>query len=118
MSKSQLYRVVLTLLLLGAMVWLWSTRFDELFYHTFESGECIDVGDAISFGQMDAGPLKNRCVEVTGILGNKAATLSGLRAGTFRFGRYQVRHILGSKLYVEYDEEKYHQNSAPLSGLR
>src|SRR5690606_4004391 len=55
----------------------------------------------------------NSFVSVSGILGNKAATLKGLRSGSFRFGRYQVRHLLGSKLYIEYNEASYHHLFRP-----
>lgn len=114
-GTSRWSRLVLSILLLIAIVTLWATRFDELMYHTVGSGELIDIGDATAFdGQRDQ-ITPNSYVSVTGILGNKAATLSGLRAGSFRIGRYQVRHLLGSKLYIEYDEAKYHQRFSPFT---
>lgn len=115
MSSYWWYRPFLSAALLVAMIWLWSTRYDELSYHTWQSSPLIDIGDALSFAdKRDAIPA-NSYVSVNGILGNKAATLSGLRAGSFRLGRYQVRHLLGSKLYIEYNEAKYHKDFPPFS---
>lgn len=116
-GKSRWSRLLLSLLLLIAIVSLWTTRFDELMYHTVGQSELIDIGDAISFDEQREQIGPNTYVSVTGILGNKAATLNGLRAGSFRFGRYQVRHLLGSKLYIEYDEAKYHQRFSPFTRI-
>lgn len=110
------YRLLLSLLLLGSIVWLWVGRYDELAYHTMGNKELIDLGDAVSFDKNNNPPF-NRYVSVTGVLGNKAATLSGLRAGAFRFGRYQVRHLLGSKIYVEYNEAQYHNLFSPFTRI-
>lgn len=112
------YRLFLSILLLASIVWLWIGRFDELSYHTWGSTELVDIGDAVLFGKKDEPVPFNKYVAVTGILGNKAATLSGLRAGSFRFGRYQVRHLLGSKLYVEYNEAQYHNSFSPFTRIR
>jgi hypothetical protein len=109
------YRLLLSILLLLAMLWLWGSRFDELAYHTWTKPNLVDIGDAVSFYEKRDSIPVNSYVEVSGILGNKAATLTGLRAGSFRFGRYQVRHLLGSKLYLEYDEAKYHAQFSPFT---
>lgn len=115
MASSPWYRLALSILLLGMVLWLWSTRFDELAYHTWQSHELIDLGDATAFSEQQDNIPPNSYVRVSGILGNKAATLKGLRAGSLRFGPYQIRHLLGSKLYIEYDEEKYHKNWSPFT---
>lgn len=117
MSRSQWYRIALSGLLFVVIAWLWATRLDELTYHTIGSSELIEIGDATAFGTREQVVPTNAYVSVTGILGNKAATLSGLRAGSFRFGRYQVRHLLGSKLYVEFDEEKYRGRFNPFTRI-
>ncbi|HXW60127.1 MAG TPA: hypothetical protein VEK06_01180 [Myxococcota bacterium] len=111
------YRLALSVLLLAAMVWLWSGRFSELRYHTWQNEELVDIGDARQFEEKRQQILPNSYVSVSGILGNKAASLSGLRAGSFRFGRYQIRHLLGSKLYVEYNEAKYHEKFSPFTRI-
>lgn len=111
------YRLSLTLLLLIAIGWLWHNRFDELAYHTWSQSPLIELGDAVSFEKIREQIPTNSYVSVSGILGNKAASLSGLRAGSFRFGRYQVRHLLGSKLYIEYDEAKYHSRFSPFTRI-
>lgn len=101
--------MALSIVLLVFMILAWHSRWDELCYHTWPSSkELIDLGDATSFAAIaDTVPL-NSFVSVSGVLSNKAATLRGLRAGSLRFGRFQVRHLLGSTLYIEYPEEKYH----------
>lgn len=115
MTNLRWYRLFLSLLVLSAMIWLWSTRLDELSYHTFQSSDLVDIGDATTFAQQKDDIPINSFVRVKGILGNRAATLSGLRAGSFRIGRYQVRHLLGSKLYIEYKESQYHKQFSPFT---
>lgn len=97
------------------VTWFWTTRFDELSYHTMGAPKEVDIGDAIHFDSMRADVPENSFVSVSGVLGNKAATLNGLRAGSLRYGPYQVRHLLGSKIYIEYDQEKYHASFSPFS---
>jgi len=108
MGASPWLRLALSLVLLGVMYFAWKPRIEELYYHTLASKELIDLGDATTFADKRNDIKENSYVSVSGILGNKAATLRGLRAGSLRFGRFQVRHLLGSKLYIEYPEEKYH----------
>jgi hypothetical protein len=114
-DKSRWYRLALSTLLLCTIVWLWSSRFDELLYHTWPTRDLKDLGDAITFNEKGDHVFANSYVMVSGILGNKAATVSGMRAGTFRFGRFQIRHLLGSKLYLEYDQAKYHSKFNPFT---
>ncbi len=115
MLASPWVRFVLSVLLLIAMIWLWSGRFAELTYHTWQGQDLIEIGDATHFEEKRSQIPPNSYVSVTGILGNKAASISGLRAGSLRVGRYQVRHLLGSKLYLEYNESKYHSAFSPFS---
>lgn len=117
MNNQRWYRLALSCFLLIAVISLWVTRFDELIYHTLASESLIDLGDAIGFDNIKNKDKLNQYVKLTGILGNKAATISGLRAGSFRIGRYQVRHLLGSKLYVEYEEAKYHKYFNPFTQI-
>ncbi len=115
MTKSPWYRLSLSLLMTAAVAWFWHGRLDELTYHTFASDELIEIGDAKSFESARDQIPENAYVAVTGILGNKAATLRGLRSGSLRFGRYQVRHLLGSKIYIEYDENLFHSQFSPFT---
>lgn len=115
MTKSRWYRCALSLLLVIVMALFWSTRIDELFYHTVGKTELIDLGDATLYSQTMPDAPANSFVSISGILGNKAATLRGLRAGSFRYGRYQVRHLLGSKIYIEYKESQYHSSFNPFT---
>lgn len=113
MSQSPWYRLGLSVVLCVSVLWLWYSRFDELAYHTWTKSELIELGDATNFAEQREKIPLNSYVSVSGILGNKAATLKGLRSGSFRFGRYQVRHLLGSKLYIEYPEAAYHDSFRP-----
>ncbi|MCA9508347.1 MAG: hypothetical protein KC505_08005 [Myxococcales bacterium] len=113
MSRSPWYRLSLSAVLFISVFWLWYSRFDELAYHTWEKSELIDIGDALNFSEQRAKIPPNSYVSVSGVLGNKAASLKGLRSGSFRFGHYQVRHLLGSKLYIEYPESVYGRTYRP-----
>jgi hypothetical protein len=115
MKKHAWYRLALSILLFFAVWWFWSSRFDELSYHTIAKSELVDMGDASTYASREKSIPFNSYVSVTGILGNKAATLRGLRAGSLRFGRYQVRHLLGSKIYIEYHEGTYHKKFQPFT---
>ena len=115
--SSPWYRLSLSVILTGVLVWFWSGRVDELLYHTVGSTHLYDLGDAQSFENQRTSVPPNSYVSVTGILGNRAATLKGLRAGSLRFGRYQVRHLLGSKVYLEYDESLYHTKFRPFEQI-
>lgn len=100
-------RLAVTLIMIATVSFFWYTRLDELYYHTFASSELIDLGNAVDFASKENSIKANTYVSVTGVLGNKAATLRGLRAGSLRYGRYQVRNLIGSKLFLEFDESKY-----------
>jgi hypothetical protein len=115
MYSSPWYRLALSLVLISVLVWFWTTRFDELAYHTWGKTTLINLGDATSFVDQREHLKPNSYVKVSGVLGTQAATLKGLRAGTLRFGPYQVRHLLGSKLYLEYDQERYHSSFNPFT---
>lgn len=117
MSLSAWYRLSLTILLSASLFWFWMLRFDELAYHLWGPEQVVDLGDAVSLSQNleRAKPLLNSYVNLTGVLGNKAATLKGLRAGSLRYGDFQLRHLLGSKIYVEYDQEKYKKSYRPFA---
>lgn len=108
-------RLLLSGLVCLAVIVLWYSRFDELFYHTVASSNVVELGDARHFDKIKHSIKPNTYVHVTGVLGNKAATISGIRAGSFRCGRHQVRHLLGSKIYLEYSESKYHNKWSPFT---
>jgi hypothetical protein len=118
MTTSPYYRLALSILLSATICWLWYSRFDELAYHGWAKSELIELGDATNFLELREKVPANSYVSVSGILGNKAATLKGLRSGSFRFGRYQVRHLLGSKLFLEYNEASYNESFRPFSRVR
>jgi hypothetical protein len=108
-----MYRIALSIVLLCVVCGFWYTRFDELAYSMWQNPNVIELGDATSFLEHSIKP--NSYVKITGILGNQAATLKGLRTGSLRYGTFQVRHLLGSKLYIEYDQERYHQSFNPFT---
>lgn len=100
-------KLLLSFLMIVAIVFFWYTRFDELIYHSFASKELIDLSNAQELNRETQEKYFNKFVSITGVLGNKAATLNGLRSGSLRYGRYQVRNLIGSKVFIEFDEEKY-----------
>jgi hypothetical protein len=99
------HRVVLSLLVALSLAWLLLDAVDELKYH-FSAQEVLDLGGAVSFLSDDKLPLE-KFVRVQGVLGNKAATISGLRPGSLRRGPVQVRHLLGTPIYVEFDQDAH-----------
>jgi hypothetical protein len=100
----QPHRVVLTLAVVFALAWVvWPTR-DELAYH-FSGQQPLEMGDVSSLDPNEAIPVE-RYARVTGVLGNKAASISGaFRPGSYRRGPVQLRQLLGSHIFVEFDQE-------------
>lgn len=45
-------------------------------------------------------------VEIQGVLGNRAGTVSGFLPGTFWFGPIQVRNVLGQPYFVAFDQNR------------
>ena len=72
----------------------------------------IDVDDATLRREvrevLDAADNEEAYVRVVGVVGNKAATVSGLRPGSFRRGPIQVRQLLGSSVFIEFDQNLHH----------
>ena len=102
-GRPPLHRVILTFAVVASLGWLCAPLADELRYH-FSGVELVDVGDAAGLGSGNVPPL-GAFVRVRGVLGNKAATLSGaFRPGSLRGGPVQVRQLLGSALLVEFDQ--------------
>ena len=95
-------RVLLTLASLAALAWLLQPLVDEFRYH-FSDAELVDIGDATNIGPENVPPL-GAYVKVTGVLGNKAASLSGvvrpgsLRGDPFKFARYWAQHYSWSSI--------------------
>lgn len=100
----QPHRLILTLAVVFALGWLmWPVR-DELAYH-FSSAELLDLGDVTALDPNATLPL-DVPVRVTGVLGNKAAVISGtFRPGSYRGGPVQIRQMLGAPIFVEFDQE-------------
>lgn len=100
----QPHRLILTVAVVFALGWLvWPTK-DELAYH-FSSAETVDLGDVTALDPSQPLPLEVP-VRVTGVLGNKAAVISGaFRPGSYRGGPVQIRQMLGAPIFVEFDQE-------------
>jgi hypothetical protein len=97
-------RALLTLAVVVGTVWLLVPLRDEIAFH-FHDAVPVELGDA---DRVDAAALVDGSfVRVTGVLGNRAATLGGFRPGSLRKGPIQVRQLLGSPLYVEFDQERH-----------
>lgn len=115
MLKNQWVKLFLSILVLLSFVWLWNTRFDELAYHTWQHHDLLELGEATS---VDFTKIPdNTFVHITGVLGTKAATIRGMREGSFRYGPFQIRPIVGSKVYLEFDQDKYLNQFVPFSRI-
>lgn len=98
------HRVVLTFAVLLALGWFVAPLLDELRYH-LSGTEIVDLGDATGLTDGRVPPLGAH-VRVSGVLGNKAATLAGVfRPGSLRRGPVQLRQLLGSSLFVEFEQD-------------
>jgi len=114
--KVSLLRVLLFAALAASLFWLNWSRFDELAYH-YRKPQKIILGDALSWPQDKPLPLE-QYVEITGILGAKAALINGLREGAFRFGPLQIRQIVGTSIFIEYDQAQYAGRFQPYKRVR
>jgi hypothetical protein len=97
------FRLLLSFLLLFGLSWLCSDRLDELRYF-FIGQPLVVLGNVLDLknDQLHDG----QYVEVSGVLGNRAATITGIRSGSFRYGSFQIRHLLGSPIFVEFDQSR------------
>lgn len=102
----QPHRLFLTGVVVFALAWLmWPIR-DEVAYH-FSSAEMVNLGDVTSLDPNKPLPL-DVPVRATGVLGNKAAVISGaFRPGSYRRGPVQIRQLLGSPIFLEFDQDEH-----------
>ncbi len=99
----QPHRILLTVAVWIALGWLLAPTIDETRFH-FADATVSDLGTA----PLPNRPLpKNTLVRLSGVLGNKAATVSGLRPGSLRRGPIQVRQMLGTPIFVEFDQPSH-----------
>jgi len=108
------HRIFLTAAVCFALGWVvWPTR-DELAYH-FDERPVMDLGDVAGLDQQQPLP-EQRFVRATGVLGNRAAVVSGaFRPGSYRRGPVQLRQLLGSHIFVEFDQETLAETYRPFS---
>jgi hypothetical protein len=105
-------RLAVSLASVGMLFWLGADGLDELAYH-FSSTPLESLGDVT--GQDGTALPEGRYVELQGVLGNKAATVNGLRPGSFRRGPIQVRQLLGSPVFVEFDQDSLYERYQPFT---
>lgn len=100
----QPHRLLLTVAVVFALGWLvWPIQ-DEVAYH-FSSEAVVDLGDVTALDPEATLPL-DAPVRLTGVLGNKAAVISGaFRPGSYRRGPVQIRQMLGAPIFVEFDQD-------------
>jgi hypothetical protein len=110
----QPHRILLTVAVCFALGWVvWPTR-DELAYH-FSDQQPLQLGDVSALDQSEALPI-DRYAVATGVLGNRAASISGaFRPGSYRRGPVQLRQLLGSHIYVEFDQDALVDEFRPFS---
>lgn len=100
----QPHKLFLTVAVVFALAWMvWPIR-DEVAYH-FSSAEITELGDVSELGDDVKLPLEVPA-RVTGVLGNKAAVISGaFRPGSYRRGPVQIRQVLGAPIFIEFDQD-------------
>lgn len=109
-------RVLLSVMLLAGLSWIWMDRLDELAYF-FNTQELRHLGQASQIQDLPNIP-EDTFVEVEGTLGADVQILKGVRTGSFRIGPIEIRRLLGSAIFVEYDQEKYKNALVPLEPVR
>lgn len=105
-------RLAVSIASIGMLIWLGADGLDELAYH-FSGQQVEPLGDVTGKDGNDL--VAGSYVELTGVLGNKAATVNGLRPGSFRRGPIQVRQLLGSPVFVEFDQDALYERYQPFT---
>jgi|GEM_PF-761789 len=98
-------RILMTLAVILVLGVFLRSSVDELRYH-FHDAEVVHLGSAVDLPADVKLPV-NAYVTLQGVLSNKARTINGMRPGSLRRGPVQVRQMLGTHIYVEFDQNKY-----------
>lgn len=104
MNSSAWFRITLTTLLCAAVAWYVSFSISDIKYHLFANKEINELGDVLN---LDIDSIDNEYVGISGVLGNRAATLHTMAATLGTKGPSQIRQMLGAHLFVMFDQEKY-----------
>ncbi len=105
-------RALLSLAVVVGTAWLLAPLRDEIAFH-FQPAVPTELGDA---DRVDPAALqRDAFVRVSGVLGNRAATVGGFRPGSLRKGPIQVRQLLGAPIYVEFDQAAHEATYAMFS---
>ncbi len=105
-------RLAVSVASIGMLFWLGADGVDELAYH-FSGQQLQSLGDVT--GKDGTTLPTGSYVKLQGVLGNKAATVNGLRPGSFRRGPIQVRQLLGSPVFVEFDQDSLYERYQPFT---
>ncbi len=98
-------QLLIALTLTGMSFWLWSDRIDGLLYH-FSLRQQLVLGDVLQVKPQQYEQATGRYVSLEGILGAKAANMSGLHPGSLHTRAVQVRQLLGSPVFVEFERKQ------------
>jgi hypothetical protein len=109
------HRVLLTATVVFALGWLATDWIDEVRYH-FSGQPLVELG-AVDATEGVSLPAIGSYVRLQGVLGNKAASIQGLRPGSLRRGPVQVRQLMGSPIYVEFDEDALYGKYQPFTRI-
>jgi hypothetical protein len=109
------HRILLTATVVFALGWLATDWIDEVRFH-FSDQELVELG-AVDSNEGIALPAIGTYVRLQGVLGNKAATIQGLRPGSLRRGPVQIRQLLGSPIYVEFDQDALYAKYQPFTRI-
>ncbi len=93
---------MITLTLTVMLGWLWSDRLEGLLYH-FSPNKLLSVGNVLKIEREHYAHLVGKYVQLNGVLGAKAANMSGLHPGSLRMDAVQIRQVLGSPVFVQFN---------------
>ncbi|MEM7494550.1 MAG: hypothetical protein AAF471_00080 [Myxococcota bacterium] len=92
-------QLMVALTLTAMLGWLWSDRLDGLFYH-FSRNKLVDVGSVLKTSRDRYTDLAGKYIQLNGVLGSRAANMSGLHPNSLRIDAVQIRQMMGSPVFV------------------
>ena len=98
-------QLLIALTLGGMVIWLWSDRIDGMLYH-FSQQQKASLGDVLHLQPKQYAQATGQYVSLKGVLGAKAANMSGLHPGCLHMRSVQIRQLLGSPVFVEFDPQQ------------
>lgn len=99
-------QLIVALTLTAMLGWLWFDRLDGLIYH-FSPNKLVDVGNVLKTDRDHYTDLGGKYVRLNGVLGSRAANMSGLHPNSLRIDAVQIRQMMGSPVFVLFNPTKH-----------